>query len=390
MPLLSRPTSLLMAALSPLAALLAQNTTVPATLQGVEGGSGTNIPFGSSDACRYQVLYDGEELPWQGPRVINGISLRADNAVPGTTSSPAKGFVFVTVAMSTTEVKAENASSEFRANWGADRMNVLIGAAVMLPAQPPMPGVRPANIDLMFTTPWVYGLTPARNNQNPPPSSLLVEILITSQPPGSYRIDNHGNCSSQVTPFGQVGPACAPMGGQNLVLTPDATMVAGASFTWTVTNAPANAPFWLFLHTTHQGGLFGQPTLPLPYPLFDPQNPSLPAPGIANLTRHSAPDCWLNLDLVASVMGLCDSNGRGAIVASLPAGRRFVGQSLHAQAIAYSQTANPLQLVTSLGQQTTVCGPLGVTRIYAFYQSGNAVPESGTRQLGQGMIFEVR
>jgi hypothetical protein len=46
---------------------------------------------------------------------------------------------------------------------------------VQLPAQPALPaGPRPANIVFPFTTPWMFGLTPATSSL-PPPQDLLVE-----------------------------------------------------------------------------------------------------------------------------------------------------------------------------------------------------------------------
>jgi hypothetical protein len=70
---------------------------------------------------------------------------------------------------------------------------------------------------------------------------------------------------------------------------------------------------------------------------------------------------------------------------SLPADRGLVGASVYAQAVGYSQTANPMQIVTSIGQQSTVCGPLGVARIYNF---GSITATSGQRSLGQGAVLE--
>ena len=46
------------AALIPCIAVTAQSLTVPSSLAGVEGGSATNVPFGSNLACRYQCIYD--------------------------------------------------------------------------------------------------------------------------------------------------------------------------------------------------------------------------------------------------------------------------------------------------------------------------------------------
>ena len=52
--------------------------TVPAQLAGVEGGSATNVPFGSNQACRFQCIYDASVLPWSGPMLFTGISIRAE------------------------------------------------------------------------------------------------------------------------------------------------------------------------------------------------------------------------------------------------------------------------------------------------------------------------
>ena len=58
-----------------------------------------------------------------------------------------------------------------------------------------------------------------------------------------------------------------------------------------------------------------------------------------------------------------------------------------------SQTVNPLQFVTSQGRQTTVCGPLGVARVFKFYSASGSPtptpPASGTRTLGVGLVLEV-
>ena len=77
----------------------------------------------------------------------------------------------------------------------------------------------------------------------------------------------------------------------------------------------------------------------------------------------------------------------------LPPGRELVGVDIFSQALVLSPTSNPLFLITSLGRSTTVCGPLGVARIYQFYNgSGNPVPPpptSGSRSLGVGLVIEA-
>jgi hypothetical protein len=265
---------------------------------------------------------------------------------------------------------------------------VLDNVPVVLPVQPAMAGVRPTNIDFVLPTPWYYGLTPARPNE-PPPDTLLVELRIHSQPTGDYRLDNTGSCSIPNVAVGQRGPLCAPGAGGPLTLTPGPSMVAGASFTWTIQNAPPNAAMFLLLGVTGTGFLFGAPTLPLPLPLFDLAAPTSPNAALAQLVptiTQSAPDCWVNVQPIDTLFTVADASGRGAVTIALAPGRQFLGESLFAQAIAHSQTANPLQLVTSFGQQSTVCGPLGVARVYTL---GSDVATSGQRSLGQGAVVEL-
>ncbi|MFM1873875.1 MAG: hypothetical protein RL398_3297, partial [Planctomycetota bacterium] len=339
--------------------LTAQGTIVPAILNGVEGGSGTSIPFGSNQACRYQCLYDAAELPWSGPRLINGISIRADNGsptVPGAAMN-AKGYVEISVLLSTTYVDAAGMSATFETNRGRDAQWVLLNERIMLPAQPATstPGPRAANIDLNFTTPWFYGLTPARPNQ-PAPANLLVELWIAYQPAGAYRIDNLSGCQAQATDFGNQDPTCT-VPGMSLppVLSSSSSMNAGGAFSWSITNAPANAPFLVAVNSTNQGGLFGQPALALPFPLFDPNNPTQPPPGLAAL-RWPAPGCWLNIDPIATFVGVCDAAGAGSVTTFIPSGRQNVGTTFYGQAIALAPTANQLGLVTTRGRHSTVCG----------------------------------
>ncbi|MBK8101531.1 MAG: hypothetical protein IPK26_31000 [Planctomycetes bacterium] len=365
----------------------AQNITVPAAMNGVEGGTGSNIPFGTNQGVRFQCLYDREDLPWSGPRVLSGISFRADNPIPGTTTYAAKQFLIVDLRMSTTDKTAATAVAEFEDNFGSDVTAVMGLVPVALPAQPAVAGVRPANIDFVFTVPWVYGLTPARDPRNPPPGSLLFDLTIRSQPVGTYRLDNLAGCTAPQATFGNQGPACAALGAAPLDLRPAVSMEAGLAYSWQLLNVPANAPFYVFLNLTAQGSVFGQP---LPLALFDPANPGLPNPVLSPVLRYPAPDCWVNLEPGAGLLGTADASGVGSVSVPLPAGRQFVGMTLFAQAFAYAQTANPLQVITSFGKQSTVCGPLGAVRIYQTFPTNGTVPLVGTLQRGQGAIFEVR
>lgn len=369
----------------------AQNVTVPSALAGVEGGSGTNIPFGSNLACRIQCIYDAEELPWVGPRVLTGLLLRADNNTPNT-AMPAKGWLDVSVLVSTTDKTAATASANFLENRGTDAMWVIVNQQLQLPAQPAWPaGPRPANVPFVFNVPWVYGLTPATPTM-PAPRSLLVEIHIHSQPSGAYRVDSMSSCVAPQASFGAIGPACAVPGSPAVTLVGGTSMLAGSSYSWTIANAPPGMPFLVSLNTTNTGGLAGNPAWPLPYPMFDPANPSQPSPALLVL-GWPAPDCYLNIDPVVALGGLADAAGNGTVSGGVPPGRQLVGQTFHGQAIVLAPTANPLRLVTSLGRSATVCGPLGVARIHAFYNNAAtpppAPPTTGTVQVGVGFVFDV-
>lgn len=372
---------------------VAQNITVPSSLDGVEGGGGTSIPFGSNQACRIQCIYDMEELPWTGPRVITGLRLRAD--LSPLTGTPAKGFLDVSVLMSTTDKSSAGASATFANNRGTDATWVMVHQLIQLPAQPALPstatGPRPANIPLVFQVPWAYGLTPAIGGL-PAPSHLLVEIHIHSQPSGIYRVDNLSGCIAPQNAFGLVGPLCAPAGGVNATLGADPSMLAGNTFSWQVDNGPPSMPFILALNLSNTGGLGGNPAWPLPYPMFDPSNPSLPSPALAGL-GWPAPDCYLNIDPAASLGGTLDAAGHGVVAGLLPPGRQFLGTALYAQAIVFAPTANPLRFITSRGFASTVCGPLGSARIYAFYNGSITPPPpeptTGLLQYGAGFVFEV-
>lgn len=366
--------------------LAAQNDTVPAASNGLEGGSATSIPFGTSQPVRVQYVYDAEELPWTGPRVITRVSMRADNTDPGVTTFAQKGYVFVSLLLSTTIVRAGDSSVVYADNLGQDAMVVLDNVPMMLPAQPATTGARVANIDFVLPQPWVHGMTPVRPNV-PAPTNLVVELRIHSQPTGVYRVDNIGSCTSPPTQFGSLGPSCASNGLQ-LDLQPGASLLAGSAFTWAVRNVVPNGPTMLFVATQQPQFLFGVNTLPMPVPLFDAANPLQPNAALAQVApglRYGAPDCWLNVQPDFSMFALADATGMAAMSVSLPPDRGLVGASLYAQAVGYSQTANPMQLVTSHGKQSTFCGPLGVARIYNF---GSVTAPSGQRSLGQGAIFE--
>jgi hypothetical protein len=291
--------------------------------------------------------------------------------------------------MSTTAVSSGSASATFADNHGADATWVINHQQLQLPAQPALPTApRPANIPFMFQVPWAYGLTPATSTL-PAPRNLLIEIVIHYQPNGLYRVDNLGGCVAQTTTFGPPGPACAEAGGVPLTLVGDTSMQAGLPYSWHVANAAPSMPLLLSLELTSAGFLLGNPAWPMPYPMFDPQNPSQPSAALTAF-GYSAPDCYLSVNPLFMLGGQADSTGSGSINGAIPPGREFVGLTMYAQALALSPTANALHLITSPGFSSTVCGPLGVARVHTFYTTGAAtLPTTGQVQYGAGLIIDV-
>ncbi|MBL9077187.1 MAG: hypothetical protein JNL08_06780 [Planctomycetes bacterium] len=374
-----------------LGGLAAQAAVVPGPMAGIEGGGGTSIPFGSNLSCRYQVLYDVQELPWTGPRVITGISLRPDANTTGV-AVPPKGFLDVSILVSTTSRTSTTMSAVFEDNYSTDATWVVSHRSVQLPGQPAVgAGPMPANVQFAFDVPWAYALLPYVGDSLP--ENLLLEIWIHAQPSGAYRIDNLSSCTAPITVFGNLDTAtCAPPGGTAVGITSDVSMLAGSSYSWHVSGAPANTVFLLAMNLTNTDGLLGQSFWPLPYPMFDPANPALPSPALTVL-GWPAPGCWINVNPVVWLTGVIDAAGNGTATGVVPPGRDSVGDTYYAQAFVYAPTANPLRLITSLGRGATVCGPLGVTRNYAFYNPiatpPQPVPTSGALQYGVGPVIEV-
>ncbi len=231
-------------------------------------------------------------------------------------------------------------------------------------------GPRPFNIELPFDQPWFYAATPVRGS-GPAPGGLLFDMRVTVQPRGSYRLDVPGSCSGNPVYFGMTDPACVTSpSGLPLSIEAPSSMMSGGSLTYTVRNMPSDAPFALALALTDQGEWFGNP---LPYDLSG--------------YLHGAPGCWISVPWQAILLGQADSGGVGRVSFTIPLGRNYVGSSLFAQAICRDLAANQLLHVTSQGLRSTICGPLGISRIY---NVGDAWAETGQRSIGVAPVIELR
>ena len=330
----------------PFAALLcavsamAQSAIVPAAMNGVEGGSATNVPFGSSLACRYQCIYDANTLPWSGPRLINGLNIRADNGSPlaAGAGSAAKGYLVVSVMLSTTATSAVAASSTFADNRGQDRQWVLANYHLQLPAQPVVPvGPRPADIQLPFTTPFWFGATPVHNNQ-PQPANLMVEIWILSQPsrgvsdrqPRRLHRD-HGVLRQP----GSAGLPCPGPGGadavdelvdgrrQQLRLDRRQLRAERAARAVAGTHGSGHAVRRVERHAAGAVVRSRQSIAAVA---------AVPGPGLgrARLLGH--------LDPAVTILASADAAGTAVFNTQLPSGSQYVGLTLFGQGLIYSQT----------------------------------------------------
>ena len=244
-----------------LATFVTGQDVLPASLVGIEGGSASSIPFGVSGPVRYQMIYDADQLPFSGPRLITEIRIRPD--WNGGAAFPAKQFLRVDVDISTTSRGSDNASTVFDENHGVDRTRVLTFHQLALPAQPDMagaPGPRPATISIPFIRPFWYGMSPLRPNGEVD-ENLCIDLMIVSQPSGFYRVDSPFTCDSQVTPFGQVADPCRPSHLTDAFLEIDSSsdIRAGGSVTWTVSNVAPSGPFWVAVAPTATGDWLGMP-----------------------------------------------------------------------------------------------------------------------------------
>jgi hypothetical protein len=335
----------------------------------VEGLSSSSVPFGLNQPLRMLCVYDANDLPWSGPLLLRWVSFRADQNL-NAGGIAAKQFIVLNLLMSTTARSAADVSTRFDENTGRDHVQVITNARVALPAQPPQAaGPRPCNVLLPFDVPAFFDLTPVRG-PGERPRNLCVEMMVILQPAGGYDLDTPFVCSSNRTPFAAPGPRCrtsASATRQPLAIDSNDSVKAGGSLTYTVTEVPREAPFGVMFGTRNTGPWNGAP-LPV------------------DLTSLGAWDCFIATDWVHTSIGLADATGTGRVSYPVPAGIEFVGQSFYAQAICRDLTANPLLYVTSGGIRTTVCGPLGVARVYAV---GNHLALTGTKTFGSAVIFEA-
>ena len=362
--------------------LQAQNVA-PSTLKGVEGGSWTSIPFSFDRPARLQCIYDPGELPFSIPTVINGIALRPDNTNPGVTSWATKQWLKVSLVVSSTTVRAQDASKDFSDNWGSDALEVISGALISLPAVGPVAaGPMPFTIDLPFAKPFLFDATPVVG-PNTPARGFLFDLTISVTPAGAYRLDTPGSCSIAPVPFSSNGPACVLANGAALALGSSSTILAGGTVQYTVSAMDPGMLFSVLMTPIPGGVLFpGTPFAgPVPYDLTNfhwlPGTPG-------------AQDCFVEILPYLSKTGFADTVGKGVVKFTIPQGGQFVGMKLYGQALAFDPAANPLMAVTSNAVTSEVCGPLGIVRVFALADASGQLSTTGQVQIGNAAIIQFK
>jgi len=372
-------------ALATSAAAGQQPAVVPASLAGVEAPSSTSIPFAFNRSARWQNMYDAVELPWTGPRILNGMRIRPDNSVPGTTTQPLKQFLQVYLTVSTTTDTAFGASPTFEDNLGGDATQVIDNARLSLPAVGPVAtGPMPFAIDLPFDRPWVFDTSPVRGSGSHSPG-FMFDMRIEVQPSGSYILDSPGSCAIPAVPFGNAA-GCLTSAGAPMGFSASSAIQAGGSVTYTVSGMPAGFPFWVV--TSAERPMAGNPPLTqfgrvLPF--------ELTAANLAGLgLAGSAPGCYFEIPFGGTLGGTIDTSGNGQVVLGVPSGRQFVGVPFYAQAAGFDPGANSLFFVTSNGLESRACGPLSIARVFTFATQPSLLGPTGSVNVGNAAVIELR
>ena len=343
------------------ASAAAQAEVIPRSLANVEGSSSSSIPFGLPVPSRLMCLFDRRTLSFGPCRQFTGIRLRPDH--DPSSAVVAKAFVDISVRLSTTAAGVETASDEFDRNHGTDVAFVIQNRRFALPGSPmTASGPHPFVADFPFDRPWTFGLSPVFSGERP--ANLCIDIQTLRQSVGDWRLDIPVDCTSASTLFGSAGPFCLTTAGTGVSITASSNVTAGGDIVYTVSGMPASIPFAVNLSLLRQD------------PPISLSGASLPSP-----------DCFINVLPFVTRAGLSGASGTGAVRFPVARNLDLVGQSLFSQAVVADGQANPLGIVTSLGIETGVCGPLAVARIF---EIGDAGAVMGQVSFGTSFVAELR
>jgi hypothetical protein len=344
--------------------LPAQNTVVsPAAWTSVEGPSSNSFPFGSlSQQFRYLNVHD--DLAGTA-RLFQSFALRKGATTTTTVTPPIT--VVLDGFMSTALTTGATVVSQFDANHGPDKAQVMTAKTISFPAAGigliPYPFVYQVPLDVPF---GFAGNGPlcweVRITSRPAGATVFHDAVTgtsTNPPPAVSRYGDGCIASGQTTPFGLTG-------GNANVSWPSGT----GTFTSTTIDGPANAAATLLVggSATRFGGLA------LPYSL----------PGTQGTA--SGP-CWLLTSVLADTSGTLSSTGAFTFRVTLPLLPGLHGVDLYSQAAAIDPGQNALNVVTSNGVDHQVIAPYGAQPAGRVYLSGS-LGASGTTAPGQTLIVQ--
>ncbi|MSR39280.1 MAG: hypothetical protein EXS02_10655 [Planctomycetes bacterium] len=323
---------------------------LPASHSAVEGTTNTNVPFGRSSAVRVQCAYD--RLLFSGPGTITELAFRFDGNVIG-----AGKIVDCEMRLSTMAVSLVAMSTDFATNRGADETIVLPRTLLTLAGQATAAAPSPFLSPIQLSVPFAY---------NPNGGALLLEILVYSQPPGSYSLDATFVCDSPEIAFGPT--ACAPPTGIPLRVESASTQVLwGYPLVIRTFDAVPNSLVMLSFGTLEASLWNG---LLLPY----------------DLTSFGAPSCYLATDPSAVFFHTSQGDGSSVFTFSVPNMPRLIGTWLRYQAGNLNASANALGVITSVGKKMQICGFEPVARVWA----SGVTSTVGVREMGVAPVLQIR
>ncbi|MFT4839841.1 MAG: hypothetical protein ACI8UD_000336 [Planctomycetota bacterium] len=322
---------------------------VPASHTTMEGSTSTNVPFGRSTPTRVQYVYDS--MLFAGPVTISKVQFRLDGGAVASNK-----IVDCEISMSTLPSPLVGLSSTFASNRGSNEQTVLARQLLTLPAQ--TAGIVPNSFlqPITLTTPFSF---------DPAVGSLVIEIVVHGQPPGTYSLDATYVCNSPLIPIGPL--SCLQSNGVALGVESATTQVLwGRPWVARAYNAIPGSIVVLALGTQETGTWAGM-TLP------------------QDLGVVGAAGCFLSIDVAASYSGVAMPDGSITFPFIIPNNPAVLGEWLRFQSATFDAAANGLGLVTSQAQKVQVCGWEPVGRVWS-----NGVSSSfGTREIGVSAVVQL-
>ena len=317
----------------------------------LEAGTGsTNVPFGRSTPTRVQMAYDAR-LFSSGVE-IEGLAFRLEEGQLASSK-----MVELEIRISTLGKPVTWMQEDFSRNRGADEVVVLPRQMVTLPALDTAQVPSPFHLELILEQSFVY---------DPAKGALVIEIIVFSQQPGSFRLDSTFICDSPAETFGP--PGCGPSGGPTLKVESVTQQVTwGRPLVLRITGAVPDTATVLFVGTRESGVWNG---LELP----------------AELGSIGAPGCFLSLNVSQSFSVAADATGSAQYGLFVPSDPALQGSWLRFQGVAIDRSANALGIVSSQGTKVEICGWEAVSRVFASGLSAT----TGLREIGVAPVLRLR